>query len=205
VFLITPEGEVVISIFGQHNLQNLSGAMEAVIAAGGDRAAFYRAIGSFTGAQSRLQRLAEAPGFTAYKDFAHAPSKVNATVSAVREKHPAARLVAILELHTFSSLNPAFLPQYAGTLAEADEAIVFFSPHTLAMKKLPDLSADQLRVHFASPGLKVVTDPGSLRDTIESLPQGTETVMLWMSSGRFDGLDIADVSRSFAGGRSALN
>src|SRR5690606_13793399 len=145
----------------------------------------------FTGAQSRLQLLAEAPLFTAYKDFAHAPSKVRATVAAVREKHPAARLIAILELHTFSSLNPAFLPQYAGTLADADEAIVFFSPHTLAMKKLPDLSADQLRAHFAAPDLKVVTDAESLRSTITSLQTGVETVMLWMSSGRFDGLDIA--------------
>lgn len=198
VFLKTPDGDVGIRVFGQHNLQNLSGALEAVIASGGDRAAFYRAIGTFTGAQSRLQLLAESPGFTAYKDFAHAPSKVKATVSAVREKHPAARLLAILELHTFSSLNPSFLPQYAGTLAEADEAIVFFSPHTLAMKKLPDLSADQLRAHFALPGLNVVTDAESLRSAVTSLRKGAETVLLWMSSGRFDGLDIAAESKSFA-------
>jgi UDP-N-acetylmuramate: L-alanyl-gamma-D-glutamyl-meso-diaminopimelate ligase len=124
-------------------------------------------------------------------------------VAAVREKHPAARLVAILELHTFSSLNPAFLPQYAGTLAEADEAIVFFSPHTLAMKKLPDLSAEQLRAHFASPGLTVVMDSESLRSKIASIPKGGEMVMVWMSSGRFDGLDIADVSKSFAGNMTA--
>ena len=204
VFLQTPDSEVGIAVFGQHNLQNLSGALEAVVAAGGDRGAFYRAISTFAGAQSRLQLLAEAPGYIAYKDFAHAPSKVRATVAAVREKHPAARLMAILELHTFSSLNPSFLPQYAGTMAEADEAIVFFSPHTLAMKKLPDLSAGQLRAHFDCPDLTVVTDTISLRDAIARLPQDGETVMVWMSSGRFDGLDIADASMSFAEGMRGM-
>jgi len=199
VSLVTEQGTFDVMIFGRHNLQNLSGALAAVRAAGGEATGFYGAIRDFTGAQNRLEVLHASDGFIAYKDFAHAPSKVAATVDAVRERHPQGRLIAILELHTFSSLNPDFLPQYAGSMAKADHRVVFFSPHTLAMKKLPDLSASQLRGHFADDRLEVATSGTQLRALVEEIGPAQDTVLLWMSSGRFDELDIKALSESLSG------
>lgn len=199
VQLLTESGPVDIRLFGRHNLQNLSGALAGVVAAGGSAAEFYPAIKEFTGAMNRLQVLFASSGFVAYKDFAHAPSKVAATVAAVREKHPGSRLIAVLELHTFSSLNPGFLPQYKGSMSKADHRIVFFSPHTLAMKKLPDLSAAQLREYFADPELVAATHGEQLQEEVTTLGSCPDTVLLWMSSGRFDDLDITAVSRALSG------
>lgn len=199
----TKEGKVVIQddhgqsypleIFGNHNLQNLEAARLATKAIGLPAVAFYRGIQSFTGAARRLQLLYAKSSLTAYLDFAHAPSKVKATVEAVREKHPNAYLIACLELHTFSSLNPAFLPQYKGALAPADTKAVYFSPHTLAIKKLPDLSGDQLAEHFDALDLQVVTMADQLIQIVLDAVEPRETVVLWMSSGRFDGLDLGKV------------
>jgi UDP-N-acetylmuramate: L-alanyl-gamma-D-glutamyl-meso-diaminopimelate ligase len=186
-----------LEIFGNHNLQNLKAAQLAAEAVGLTSEKFYPAIQSFTGASKRLQLLIKEAGLTAYLDFAHAPSKVGATVNAVREKHKDAYLVACLELHTFSSLNPEFLPQYKNTLSEADVKILYYSPHTLAIKKLPDLSADQLAGYFDDQGLQIATTREELERLVLGANQGVDTVLLWMSSGRFDGLDLVSVSSAF--------
>lgn len=183
-----------LEIFGNHNLQNLKAAQIATHAIGLSSSDFYKAIQSFTGANKRLQLLYQSEHVTAYLDFAHAPSKVKATVNAVREKHGDAFIIACLELHTFSSLNPEFLPQYKDSLAEADVKIVYYSPHTLAIKKLPDLSPDQLSEYFDAPDLKVVTSADALKEAVMASRKEVDTVLLWMSSGRFDGLDLVDLS-----------
>ncbi len=183
-----------LEIFGNHNLQNLKAAQIATHAIGLSSTDFYKAIQSFTGANKRLQLLYQSEHVTAYLDFAHAPSKVKATVNAVREKHGDAFIIACLELHTFSSLNPEFLPQYKDSLAEADVKIVYYSPHTLAIKKLPDLSPDQLSEYFDAPDLKVVTSADALKEAVMASRKDVDTVLLWMSSGRFDGLDLVDLS-----------
>ncbi len=183
-----------LEIFGNHNLQNLKAAQIATHAIGLSSTDFYKAIQSFTGANKRLQLLYQSEHVTAYLDFAHAPSKVKATVNAVREKHGDAFIIACLELHTFSSLNPEFLPQYKDSLAEADVKIVYYSPHTLAIKKLPDLSPDQLSEYFDAPDLKVVTSADALKEAVMASRKEVDTVLLWMSSGRFDGLDLVDLS-----------
>jgi len=186
-----------LEIFGNHNLQNLKAAQLATHAIGISSTDFYGAIQSFTGASKRLQLLYQKGHITAYLDFAHAPSKVKATVNAVREKHPDKYLIACLELHTFSSLNPDFLPQYEGAMEEADVKIVYYSPHTLAIKKLPDLAPEQLAHYFDQPDLRVVTSGAELEAMVLSFKRDVDTVLLWMSSGRFDGLDILDISSKF--------
>lgn len=185
--------EFPLQIFGKHNMQNLSAAFIACQKLGLAEERIFKAIESFTGANKRLQLLFKNEEVTSYTDFAHAPSKVKATVEAVREKHPGVKIVACLELHTFSSLNPGFLPLYADALKDADYKIVYFSPHTLASKRLPDLSADQLAVHFNAPDLIVVQSSDALKDAVENLKVSRPLVMLWMSSGRFDGLDISSI------------
>jgi len=199
VSLTGPNGHVYpLQIFGRHNLQNLRAAQIAAETAGMAPEIFYQGIQSFTGASKRMQLLFRQGALTAYLDFAHAPSKVRATVAAVREKHPDARLIACLELHTFSSLNPEFLPQYQHTLDPADVSLVYFSPHTLDIKKLPPLSGEKLASYFASKDLITVTSATALQEQILALKDDQETVLLWMSSGRFDGLDLQQVSAQMA-------
>jgi UDP-N-acetylmuramate: L-alanyl-gamma-D-glutamyl-meso-diaminopimelate ligase len=161
--------EYPLRIFGKHNMQNLQAAFLACQVLGLEEDKILKAIQSFTGANKRLQLLFKTSDVIAYTDFAHAPSKVKATVDAVREMHPNAQVVACLELHTFSSLNPGFLPLYKDALSGADHKIVYFSPHTLAIKKLPDLSPDQLAEHFNAPDLKVVQSGDELINVIKGL------------------------------------
>ena len=183
-----------LSIFGIHNMQNLSAAFHASQKLGVKAKDFYKGISTFLGASKRLQLIHKGDTLTAYLDFAHAPSKVKATVHAVREKHKNDFIVAILELHTFSSLNPEFLPQYKNALKGADEKIVYYSPHTLAIKKLPDLSPELLNTFFDEENLLIATSAEELEYLITNLPLKDKNVLLWMSSGRFDGLEIRQIS-----------
>lgn len=185
-----------LKVFGIHNIQNLVAAFFVCEKLGVSHEAFYKAIGSFEGANKRLQTIFRNKNLIAYMDFAHAPSKVKATVHAVREKHKKAKIIAVLELHTFSSLNPDFLPQYANSLKWADDKIIYYSPHTLSIKKLPDLSPELLAEFFDEENLIVVTTPEALEKAVKEVSLDDKNVLLWMSSGRFDGLDIALISEN---------
>jgi UDP-N-acetylmuramate: L-alanyl-gamma-D-glutamyl-meso-diaminopimelate ligase len=189
----TAEGPVRVSIFGWHNLLNLEaarGVCNALDISDGD---FYKAIMDFTGAARRLERLFERPGMIAFRDFAHAPSKLKATLSAVREALPKHRIVAVFELHTFSSLNAEFLSQYAGAMAAADDAIVFYSQHALEQKGLPELSADTVKQHFGQDNLAVAnTKEALIKQVRQEVKEAKGPVcLLLMSSGNFEGIDWA--------------
>jgi len=175
-----------ISIFGRHNLQNLQAAALMAAEMGIAEHDFLKAMQTFTGASKRLQLLAEGTDQLVYQDFAHAPSKVKATVQAVRERYPDHRLLAVVELHTYSSLNKDFLPEYHGALDLADQAIVFYQEHTLKMKRLPAISVEDVQVGFGNPELQVLTDKEELYKVVS---KGFEenTVLLLMSSGTFGG------------------
>lgn len=199
VFLTDDNGEKYpLRIFGIHNMQNLSAAYHVTRKLGLSEKDFYTGVQSFEGAQKRLQRIYKNDNLVAYMDFAHAPSKVKATMHAVREKHKNSHVIAILELHTFSSLNPQFLPQYANSLREADIKIIYYSPHTLQIKNLPDLSADLLATHFNDENLMTATSGTELENILKQLDQKENTVLLWMSSGRFDGIDLHAISEIIA-------
>ena len=124
-----------------------------------------------------------------YKDFAHSPSKLKATVSAVREQYPNHHLIACMELHTFSSLTEQFLAEYAGAMDEADEAIVYFSHEAIRHKRLPDLTEEMVLNAFARPDLVVMTDSQKLQDKLLKIPR-VNTVLLMMSSGDFNGINL---------------
>jgi len=202
--LSTVHGDVRLQVFGRHNLQNLEGARHVCHLLGIGDKEFYTAIGSFHGAAKRLEKLAEAPGRSVFKDFAHSPSKLNATVQAVREQFPARRLVACMELHTYSSLSEGFLDQYAGTMDQADTAIVFYDPHAVQLKRLPPIPLERIQRAFGRKDLRVLTDPiavmGAVREQShhpvrDDRHQGS--VLLMMSSGNFGGLDLQAVSEAF--------
>lgn len=188
---------VALRIFGTHNLLNDRAASLICSEFGIGEYEFLLALSDVEGAAKRLQLLAGNKHFNAWLDFAHAPSKVRATVAAVHEQYPDRPLTACLELHTFSSLNRDFLPQYRDSLHLADEAAVYFSPHTLEMKKMPPLDANQIRQAFGHPQLQVFTDSSELSQWL-SRRSWQERNLLLMSSGTFDGMDARSLARGFA-------
>ena len=185
----TPEGAMPLEIFGAHNLNNLSGAKWICQHMGIDELDFYEAIASFKGANKRLEKIVESDSLVVFKDFAHAPSKVKATTMAVKNQYPQRRLVACLELHTYSSLNENFLFEYHQTLALADEAVVFYSPSALEIKKLKPISTTQIAQAFNHKNLTIFTDPIAFQDFLFT-QNYKDTALLLMSSGNYGGLDF---------------
>ena len=188
-------GEVEMKVFGRHNMQNLEAACHACEAIGIEADDFYRTLASFTGASNRLEKICETEKSVAYKDFAHAPSKLRATINAVRERYPEKELVACMELHTFSSLMADFLPQYKGCMEEADRAFVYFNPKVIEHKRLTPITAEEVAEAFGTENVKVFTDSQALQaelsrlvPTLAGKPEGV--ALLMMSSGTFDGIDV---------------
>jgi len=188
-YLETEEGPLPLEIFGAHNLNNLAGSKWICQQMGVDQDDFYEAISSFSGASKRLEKVAENANCVVYKDFAHSPSKVQATTEAVKSQYPKRPLVACLELHTYSSLNAAFLEHYKGTLDAADTAVVFYSPQAVEIKKLNSVSKTQIETAFERDDLIIYTDPELFKNFITSLEFAQKTVLL-MSSGSYGGLDF---------------
>lgn len=191
VFAHTPEGEQQLEVFGEHNLKNLNGARIICEKLGISESGFFEAIRSFKGAAKRLETLGKNENTHIFRDFAHAPSKVGATTNAVKELYTDRLLVAAYELHTFSSLNKEFLPHYAHKLDDADTAIVFYSPHTLEMKRMPPISPEEVKAFFAREDLLVFSDTAALSDYLRSLDWKNRNLLL-MSSGTFGGLDLKE-------------
>jgi len=182
-----------IKVFGSHNFQNINGAKEVLKKIGVTNEQFYKAITSFEGASGRLEKLGENQSVAVYKDFAHAPSKVAATVKAVKETYPSRALVACVELHTFSSLNKKFLPQYKDTLKNAQTPVVYFNPEKVKSKKLEPISGSDIRSAFANPKIEVFDNATELETFILS-QQWREKNLLLMSSGNWGGINLRQLS-----------
>lgn len=181
--------QIPLQVFGRHNLQNLHAAQLACEQTGIAAADFYNALSDFTGASNRLEKIAEKGQSIAYKDFAHSPSKLRATVSAVREQYPDRRIVACMELHTFSSLMADFLPQYKNCMAQADMAFVYFNPKVIAHKRLAPIGKEDVRRAFGTENVTVFTDAQQLQEALRGLDYD-KSVLLLMTSGTYDGMDI---------------
>jgi len=192
-FLIRDGREIPLLIFGDHNLMNLTGARYVCNAIGVSDALFDEAIQSFKGAARRLELVLKNGTFNCYKDFAHSPSKLRATTSAVKAQFPNRKVVACMELHTFSSLTAEFLKEYNGAMDAADEAYVYFNPHTIAHKKLPPITIEQVREAFARPDIRVSTDSTALMAELQT-KNWKNSVLLFMTSGNFDGKDFAEIA-----------
>lgn len=193
-YLPTPEGPMPIQVFGEHNLSNLAGAKWICQHMGIDEADFYEAIASFSGASKRLEKIAEGEQCIVYKDFAHSPSKVSAVSKAVKEQYPERRLIACLELHTYSSLNEAFLSEYNNALAAADSAVVFYSPDAVAIKGLAPIGPELISRAFNRQDLLVFTTHEAFKNYLDN-QQLVGSVVLLMSSGDYGGLNLAALKR----------
>lgn len=194
--LETPEGSMPIEIFGAHNLSNLAGAKWICQNMGVDEADFYEAIATFKGASKRLEKLAENKNAVAYKDFAHSPSKVKATTEAVKKQYPNRKLMACLELHTYSSLNAEFLKEYEGALDAADVAVVFYSPDAVKVKQLETVSYEQIASAFKRNDLVIFTEPIAFQEYLFSQKM-EDVALLLMSSGNYGGLDFETLKSKF--------
>lgn len=191
-YLETDEGDLPLSIFGEHNLSNLAGAKWICQLMGVDEMDFFEAIESFKGASKRLEKVAHGATAHLFKDFAHAPSKVRATAKAIADQFATHTTIGCLELHTYSSLNPAFLPNYKDSLAALDEAIVFYDPEALKIKGRPMLSIAEIQSAFGG-DLQVFTKPDELHAHL-SAKNYQQKVLLMMSSGNYGGLDWEKLS-----------
>ena len=178
-----------VQFFGQHNFENVKAAYYVVKELGLSDEEFIAGVQTMPGPARRLEVIRSLESHTTYFDFAHAPSKVNATVKAVRERHPEKKLIAILELHTFSSLDKNFIPQYAHTLDPADEAYIFYNPETAKSKRM-EIAEPEFLIHaFERDDIKVIQEKDELEQLLLNVPT-KDTVLLIMTSGNFGGLDV---------------
>ena len=183
--------KVPLLIFGDHNLQNINAAKHACLQLGISPEKFYSAIRSFNGAAKRLELVKKNNSTAIYKDFAHSPSKLKATTEAVKKQFSNRKLVACMELHTFSSLNETFLEQYQGAMELADEAIVYFNPHTIEHKKLKPISIEQVKNAFGGNNLEVIIDSKIIQEKLKAMNWENKNLLL-MTSGNFDGMDFKE-------------
>lgn len=181
-----------LQIFGEHNLMNLNAARLVCNQVAITDELFFQAIQSFTGASKRLEVIKKNDVTAVYKDFAHSPSKLKATTQAVKKQFPDRKLIACMELHTFSSLNENFLKEYGDSMALADEALVYFNPHTIEHKKLKSITEEQVKQAFGGNNIKVYTDSKVLLNDLLKMNFKTKNLLM-MSSGNFDGIDFKEL------------
>jgi len=195
-YLKTAKGDLQLQIFGKHNLSNLAGAFTVCEWLGISRDEFYKAITTFKGASRRLEYVADHEGSVVYKDFAHSPSKVRASIEAVKEQYPENKLVAIIELHTFSSLNEEFLLEYKHTMDAADEAIVFIDHNSFKQKNIKPIDTLTIKKAFAREDTVYINDALLLERYVAKMDFRDKN-LLFMSSGNFGGLNLVNLSEKF--------
>jgi len=189
---VTSVEGMALLIFGNHNLQNLNAAKLVCNELGVSDKDFYKQIATFKGASNRLELVKKTKTSAIYKDFAHSPSKLKATSSAMKKQFKNRKLVACMELHTFSSLNEEYLKQYKGCMDEPDTAIVYFSPETIVHKKLEPITKIQVKNAFGRGDLLVFTDSKKLEDYLKSLNWENQNLLM-MSSGTFEGMKLENL------------
>ncbi len=188
----TVDGEHQLALVGKHNMQNLEAACAVCMELGLSRNDFYKVVADFEGASRRLELFHSSDQRLIYRDFAHSPSKLKATVEAVKEQYPDRNLMACIELHTYSSLNKCFLPEYAHSLDHADKAVVFYSPKTIANKGLASIKPQDIIDGFAKADIEVITDASELKTCFERFNSNEGNILL-MSSGNFGALDLETI------------
>ncbi len=195
--IIDGDKRYAISVFGDHNLQNMNGARLVCEQLGVDKDTFYQSIADFTGASRRLEEISHNENCVVYKDFAHSPSKLTAVVSAVKDQWKDRKLVACMELHTFSSLIKEFLLEYKGAMDKADIAIVFYKEETIAHKKLAPISVEEVKKAFRRKDLIVYTQTDQIEDYLNARDWNGCNLLL-MSSGNFGGMDVDAFGKEIA-------
>lgn len=191
--VLNGDKEYPMLVFGRHNMINMNAAMLVCESLGINRDSFLETMQSFKGAAKRLELLASNDTKAIYTDFAHSPSKLKATIEAVKEQYPNRKLVACMELHTFSSLSKNFLEQYKGCMNKADKALVYYNHHAIELKRLEDLSVELVEKAFDKEGLKVTTDSSEFVQFVKQNAEDNTNILI-MSSGNFGGVNIKQLA-----------
>jgi UDP-N-acetylmuramate: L-alanyl-gamma-D-glutamyl-meso-diaminopimelate ligase len=191
-YLVNHSDSIPLQIFGKHNLQNLNAARLVCRELGVGDSRFYKSIQSFKGAARRLECIGKNKHTAVYKDFAHSPSKLKATINAVKQQFPDRKLVACMELHTFSSLNKSFLMEYKGSMNDADVSMVYYNPETIKHKKLAPISISDIKDAFGKDDILVYDKSANVFSMLNSI-KWRNTNLLLMTSGNFDGVDLNTV------------
>ncbi len=191
--VLNGDKEYPMLVFGKHNMINMNAAMLACESLGINRDSFLETMQSFKGAAKRLELLASNDTKAIYTDFAHSPSKLKATIEAVKEQYPNRKLVACMELHTFSSLSKNFLEQYKGCMNKADKALVYYNHHAIELKRLEELSIELVEKAFDKEGLKVTTDSSEFVQFVKQNAEDNTNILI-MSSGNFGGVNIKQLA-----------
>jgi UDP-N-acetylmuramate: L-alanyl-gamma-D-glutamyl-meso-diaminopimelate ligase len=190
--------ETKLNVFGNHNLLNLYAAWLVCKQLDVSVEDFLKAISTFTGAAKRLELLAKNDNTIVYRDFAHAPSKAKATIDAARQQFPDKKLIAVFELHTYSSLNAAFMKEYEGVMNGVDEAAVFYSKHALELKRMPELDKSVVANGFQKKDLNVFNNRKELEDWLNNRNYNN-SVVLFMSSGNYEGINTGEFGKKITG------
>ncbi len=189
--------QYALNVFGEHNLQNIEAARLACESINVTAQQFYDAIQSFTGSAKRLEKIKETNDFTFFRDFAHSPSKLTATINAVKEQFSERTVIACMELHTYSSLNKDFLSEYENSMQKADIKIIYFDPKVVALKKLPEINANDILEGFNDKNIKVFSSSEEVKKAIKS-QEYNNSVLLMMSSGNFGGINYNDFAKELS-------
>jgi UDP-N-acetylmuramate: L-alanyl-gamma-D-glutamyl-meso-diaminopimelate ligase len=192
-YLLNNKLQIPVNLIGKHNMENIEAARNVCNKLNFSDEKFYQAIQTFKGAKKRMDLIKEKNNRRVFFDFAHAPSKLKATVEAVKSQYPSQELVACIELHTFSSLNKSFLPEYKDTMKKADVAIVYFNPETIKHKKLGMIQKSDIQKSFGSGNIKVFDSTEELEKFLLTF-KNTDSNFLFMSSGNFNGINIKNLS-----------
>ena len=191
-YVKTQAGKIPMKVFGKHNLSNIEGAKAICAQLGVAENDFYKFISEFKGAANRLEFIGGNNSVSIYKDFAHSPSKLRATVNAVREQFATRKIIACMELHTFSSLTKDFLKEYNHCMTDADVKIVFFDPHTIELKRLEKITNNDVKKQFGEEDLMVMNNKSEIENFLLSCNYHN-SVLLMMSSGKFGGFNLSSI------------
>lgn len=191
VVVSLPNENIALNIFGKHNIENAAGVVELAVQIGIDRNVAWKSLSDFPGTAKRLEKVYETENMLVIRDFAHAPSKVKASVAAVREQFPDRNFIAVFELHTFSSLMPEFMAQYHHTMADANDVFVLFDPHVFELKRMPVPSAETIKERMGN--VNVFSDVALMQKAVkQSIHSTKKNVLLLMSSGNLGGSSTQD-------------
>ena len=185
-----------MEIFGKHNLQNLEGAKEVCAALGVSNKTFFEAIATFKGTARRLEKIKLKNNLVAFKDFAHSPSKLMATVKAVNEQFNDKKLIACMELHTYSSTDPKFLNEFENSMNNADIAIIYMSEKAFEIKNKAFIEDKLIQESFNNKNIIVFRKPEGLKNYLNK-QNLNDYALLLMTSGNYDGIDWEEFLNKF--------
>jgi UDP-N-acetylmuramate: L-alanyl-gamma-D-glutamyl-meso-diaminopimelate ligase len=181
-----------MNIFGSHNMLNINGVSEIGELMGITKAQVFEYLQDFKGAGKRLELLKETKDYIVFRDFAHAPSKLKATISGIKEQYEDKKLIALFELHTYSSLNKKFLPEYNGSFEDADEKVIYINPHAVKLKGLEMLTKEEILSNFGDQEIKVFFEKEEIIKYLNE-SEKKDTIILLMSSGNFDNINFTEI------------